>query len=44
MTGKTMDTSQGIMGGKSVKELMESGQVQKGSEGLKKWSKDMFKD
>jgi len=46
MTGKTMDTSQGIMGGKSVKELMESGQVQKGSEGLKKGQKitdrDMF--
>jgi len=48
MTGKTMDTSQGIMGGKSVKELMESGQVQKGTDGLKKNDKvtqrDMFKD
>ena len=46
MTGKTIDTSQGIMGGKSVKELMESGQIQKGSEGLKKGQKitdrDMF--
>jgi hypothetical protein len=46
MTGKKIDTSQGIMGGKSVKELMESGQVQKGSEGLKKGQKitdrDMF--
>ena len=48
MTGKKMDTSQGIMGGKSVKELMDSGQVQKGSEGLKKSQKitnrDLFKD
>jgi len=35
-TGKTMDTSQGIMGGKSVKELMESGQVTKGARGMKK--------
>ncbi len=26
MTGKKIDTSQGIMGGKSVKELMESGE------------------
>ena len=45
-TGKTIDTSQGIMGGKSVKELMESGQVQKGTDGLKKGQKitdrDMF--
>ena len=39
MTGKKLDTSQGIMGGKSVKELMESGQVQKGTEGLKKSKK-----
>ena len=29
MTGKKLDTSQGIMGGKSVKELMDSGQVTK---------------
>ena len=36
MTGKNIDTSQGIMGGKSVKELMDSGQVQKGTDGLKK--------
>ena len=27
MAGKKLDTSQGIMGGKSVKELMDSGQV-----------------
>ena len=39
MTGKKLDTSQGIMGGKSVKELMESGQVSKGTEGLKKSKK-----
>ena len=48
MTGKNIDTSQGIMGGKSVKELMDSGQVQKGTEGLKKSEKitnrDLFKD
>ena len=48
MTGKNIDTSQGIMGGRSVKELMDSGQVQKGSEGLKKSQKitnrDLFKD
>ena len=46
MTGKKIDTSQGIMGGKSVKELMESGQVQKGTDGLKVSDKvterDMF--
>jgi len=35
MTGKKMDTSQGIMGGKSIKELMESGQVQKGTDDIK---------
>ena len=35
-TGKTMDTSQGIMGGKSVAELMKSGQVTKGARGMKK--------
>ena len=48
LAGKKIDTSRGIMGGKSVKELMESGQVQKGSEGLKKGQKitdrDMFKN
>ena len=48
MTGKKMDTSQGIMGGKSVKELMESGQVQKGTDGLKVSEKvterEMFKN
>ena len=48
MTGKKIDTSQGIMGGKSVKELMESGQIQKGSEGLKKGQKitdrELFKN
>ena len=31
LTGKKIDTSQGIMGGKSVKELMESGEVTKGT-------------
>jgi len=48
MTGKKMDTSQGIMGGKSVKELMESGQVQKGTDDIKISEKitdrDMFKN
>ena len=48
MTGKKIDTSQGIMGGKSVKELMESGQVQKGTQGLKKSDKvvqrEMFEE
>ena len=48
MTGKKMDTSQGIMGGKSVKELMESGQVQKGTDNIKISEKitdrDMFKN
>jgi hypothetical protein len=48
MTGKKMDTSQGIMGGKSVKELMDSGQVQKGPKGLKVSNtvknREMFKD
>ena len=39
MTGKTMDTSQGIMGGKSVAELMKSGQVTKGAKGIKKSKK-----
>ena len=36
LAGKKIDTSQGIMGGKSVKELMDSGKVQKGTDGLKK--------
>ena len=31
MTGKKIDTSQGIMGCKSVKELMDSGEVTKGT-------------
>jgi hypothetical protein len=48
MTGKKIDTSQGIMGGKSVKELMESGQVQKGTDDIKISEKitnrEMFKD
>ena len=48
MTGKKIDTSQGIMGGKSVKELMESGQVQKGTDNIKISEKitdrDMFKE
>jgi hypothetical protein len=48
MTGKKIDTSQGIMGGKSVKEIMESGQVQKGTQGLKKSDKvvkrEMFEE
>ena len=39
MTGKKIDTSQGIMGGKSVTEILESGQVQKGTQGLKKSDK-----
>ena len=48
MTGKKIDTSQGIMGGKSVKELMDSGQVQKGTDELKVSDKvterEMFKN
>ena len=47
MAGKKLDTSQGIMGGKSVKELMDSGQVSKGARGMKKSKKvqdrEMFK-
>jgi len=39
MTGKKIDPSQGIMGGKSVKELMDSGQVSKGARGMKKSKK-----
>ena len=39
MAGKKLDTSQGIMGGKSVKELMDSGQVSKGARGMKKSKK-----
>jgi hypothetical protein len=48
MAGKKLDTSQGIMGGKSVKELMDSGQVSKGARGMKKSKKvqdrEMFQD
>jgi hypothetical protein len=48
MAGKKLDTSQGIMGGKSVKELMDSGQVIKGARGMKKSKKvqdrEMFQD
>ena len=48
MAGKKLDTSQGIMGGKSVKELMDSGQVTKGPRGMKKSKKikdrEMFQD
>jgi hypothetical protein len=47
MTGKTMDTSQGIMGGRSVKELMESGQITKGTapkQSNKVRTRQMFKD
>ena len=36
LTGKKIDTSQGIMGGKSVKDLMESGEVTKGTVTKKK--------
>jgi len=47
MTGKTIDTSQGIMGGKSVKELMDSGQITKGTAPKKSdkvRTRQMFKD
>ena len=44
LAGKKIDTSQGIMGGKSVKELMESGQVQKGTDGLKISHKDTTRE
>jgi hypothetical protein len=48
MAGKKLDTSQGIMGGKSVKELMDSGQVIKGARDMKKSKKvqdrEMFQD
>ena len=46
MTGKKLDTSQGIMGGKSVKELMDSGQVTKGTvtkKSKKVQDREMFK-
>jgi hypothetical protein len=46
MTGKKLDTSQGIMGGKSVKELMDSGQVTKGTvtkKSKKVTDREMFK-
>ena len=44
LAGKKIDTRQGIIGGKSVKELMESGQVQKGTDGLKKNDKILERD
>jgi hypothetical protein len=47
MTGKTIDTSQGIMGGKSVKELMDSGQITKGTapkQSDKVLNRDLFKN
>jgi len=46
MAGKKLDTSQGIMGGKSVKELMDSGQVTKGTvtkKSKKVTDREMFK-
>ena len=39
MTGKKIDTRKGIMGGKSVEELMDSGQVTKGTSGITKSKK-----
>jgi len=47
MTGKTIDTSEGIIGGKSVKELLESGEVTKGTvtkQSDKVKDRTMFKD
>jgi len=47
MEGNRIPEGSGIMGGKSVKELMESGQVSKGARGMKKSKKvqdrEMFK-
>jgi len=47
MTGKKIDTRKGIMGGKSIEDLMDSGQVTKGARGMKKSKKvqdrEMFK-
>ena len=47
LTGKKIDTSQGIMGGKSVKDLMESGEVTKGTvtkKSDKVREREMFKE
>ena len=47
MTGKKIDTSQGIMGGKSVKELLESGEITKGTvtkKSDKVKEREMFKE
>jgi hypothetical protein len=47
LAGKKIDTSQGIMGGKSVKELMDSGQITKGAapkQSNKVRTRQMFKD
>tara|TARA_Y100001937_G_scaffold126212_1_gene194933 strand:+ start:888 stop:2675 length:1788 start_codon:yes stop_codon:yes gene_type:complete len=47
LTGKKIDTSQGIMGGKSVKDLMESGEVTKGTvtkKSDKVKDREMFKE
>ncbi len=46
MTGKKIDTRKGIMGGKSVEELMDSGQVTKGTvtkKSKKVQDREMFK-
>ena len=46
MTGKKIDTRKGIMGGKSVEDLMESGQVTKGTvtkKSKKVTDREMFK-
>ena len=46
MTGKKIDTRKGIMGGKSVEDLMESGQVTKGTVTKKRkkvTDREMFK-
>ena len=47
LTGKKIDTSQGIMGGKSVKDLMESGEVTQGTvtkKSDKVKDREMFKE
>ena len=47
LTGKKIDTSEGIMGGKSVKDLMESGEVTKGTvtkKSDKVKDREMFKE
>ena len=47
LTGKKIDTSQGIMGGKSVKDLMESGEVTQGTvtkKSDKVRDREMFKE